>query len=303
VSSLKGLYLALATMAFAEIADKILFRHPEVISVTNTGVLYEPLQLFGFQISSDTADRKAFVIFLAIAFGILYFLIAMLRRSRFARQWIAMADSPAASATIGVNLMTSKIVVFAFSGAMAGFAGTMLGLSKGALSVDSFPLFAGLPLVLLLAVQGVRYPIAAFMAVLGLASFPALFEVSGHPSWLTSIELIGPGIAAISMAYRPDGAVFYAGRDLAGLLPWRRDAREEKRLLVERERSQNITKDEIGDLGLTRAFSTEKVAQLDRVLDIADDLARHPHADVNGRGNGNGHIDLSEGVLGGSAVR
>jgi branched-chain amino acid transport system permease protein len=296
---LKGLYLALATMAFAEIADKILFRHPEVISVTNTGVLYEPLQLFGFQISSDPADRKAFIIFLAIAFGVLFVLVEWLRRGPFARQWIAMSDSPAASATIGVNLMSTKVFVFALSGAMAGFAGTMLGLSKGALSVDSFPLFAGLPLVLLLAVQGVRYPIAAFMGVIGLASFPALNELLGKPSWLTSIELIGPGIAAITMAFRPDGAVFYAGRDLAGLLPWRDDAREEKRLLVEKDRAEHINKDEIGDLGLGRPFSTEKVAQLDRVLDISDDLARHPHAN----GASNGHIDPSQEVRGDAAVR
>jgi hypothetical protein len=229
----------------------------------------------------------------------------MLRRSRFARQFIAMSDSPAASATIGINLTTVKIMVFALSGAMAGFAGSMLGLQKGALSVDSFPLFAGLPLVLLLAVQGVRYPVAAFMAVLGLASFPALYEVTGKPSWLTSIELIGPGIAAISMAYRPDGAVFYAGRDLAGLLPWRHDAREEKRLLVEKDRAQHIEKDEIGELGLARPFTIDKVAQLDRVLDVADELATRPVAVANGNGNGsaNGHIDLRGGALDGTAVR
>jgi branched-chain amino acid transport system permease protein len=303
---LKGLYLALATMAFAEIADKVLFRHPEVISVTNTGVLYEPLELFGFTISSDAADRKAFITFLAIVFGLLFILVEAIRRSRPARQWIAMSDSPAASATIGINIMSAKVMVFALSGAMAGLAGAMLGLQKGALSVDSFPLFAGLPLVLLLAVQGVRYPVAAFMAVLGLASFPALYELLGKPSWLTAIELIGPGIAAITMAYRPDGAVFYAGRDLAGLLPWRSDAREEKRLAVEKERAENIKKDEIGDYGLTRPFSVEKVAQLDRVLDIVDDMDSRPHALVSSNG-GNGAsrdaIDLSEGVRDGSVVR
>jgi hypothetical protein len=183
----------------------------------------------------------------------------------------------------------------------------MLGLQKGALSVDSFPLFAGLPLVLLLAVQGVRYPVGAFMAIIGLASFPAMYELFGKPSWLTSIELIGPGIAAITMAYRPDGAVFYAGRDLAGLLPWRSDAREEKRLAVEKERAENIKKDEIGDLGLARPFTIEKVAQLDRVLDIADDMARHPHAEGNGRNGRNGasgaKIGVTGGVLDGSVVR
>jgi branched-chain amino acid transport system permease protein len=276
VLRLKGLYLALATMGFAELADRLLFRHPAVISQIKQGNFYQPLHLFGFRISSDAPDRKAFIIFLAIIFALLFFLLEMLRRSRFARRWIALADSPAASATVGMNLTTSKVLVFALSGAIAGFAGAMLGLSTGALSVDSFPLFAGLPLVLLLAVQGVRYPVAAFFGVLGLALFPALYEALGKPSYLTSIALIGPGLAAISMAYRPEGAIFYAGRDMAGLLPWRRDAREEKAIVQAKDRAEHIEKDEIGDLGLTRPFTIDKVAQLDRVLHVADDLARRP---------------------------
>ncbi len=279
---LKGLYLALATMAFAEVADKVLIRHPSMLDPAATGVLFKPVNFFGITISSSASDRKAFLMFLVVTFALLFFMLEMLRRTRWARRWIAMSDSPAASATIGVNLTTTKMMVFMLSGAMAGFAGCMIGLQRGALSVDSFPLFAGLPLVLLIAVQGVRYPVAAFMGMLGLASFPALFEVLGKPSWLTAIELIGPGIAAIAMAYRPEGAVFYSGRDLAGLLPWRKDAREEKALAVAKEREQNIGKDEIGDMGLTRPFSADKVAQLDRVLDITDLVDEHKMAPTGG---------------------
>jgi len=78
------------------------------------------------------------------------------------------------------------------------------------------------------------------------------------------------------MAYRPEGAVFYSGRDLAGLLPWRADAREEKALLDQRTRDQDIGRDEINDLGISRAFTREKVAQLDRVLSIADAVDDNP---------------------------
>jgi branched-chain amino acid transport system permease protein len=273
---LKGLYLALATMAFAEFTDKVIVRHPAMLDPSNSGVLYKPLHMFGFTISTDAHDRKAFVMFLIITFSLLFFMLELLRRTRWARRWIAMSDSPAASATIGVNLTTSKMVVFMLSGAMAGFAGCVLGLQSGALRVDSFPMFIGLPIVLLLAVQGVRYPVSAFMGALGLAAFPAIAEVFGNPSWLTQLALIGPGIAAIAMAYRPEGAVFYSGRDLAGMLPWRKDAREEKAIAVAKERSQNIAKDEINDLGLTRPFTADKVAQLDRVLDVTDALEEHP---------------------------
>ncbi len=289
---LKGLYLALATMAFAEFTDKVIVRHPNMIDPSASGNLFEPLKLFGFRISTDAGDRQAFVIFLAAVFCLFMLGFMLMRRGRFARRWIALSDSPAASATIGVNLTVQKMLVFALSGAVAGFAGCMLGLSSGALRVDSFPLFAGLPLVLLLAVQGVRYPIAAFMAVVGLALFPAVNELLGKPSWLSAIELIGPGIAAVTMAFRPEGAVFYAGRDLAGLLPWRRDAREEKELATAKLREQDIGRDEIGELGLTRAFTADKVSQLDRVLWVADELDETPlvpEASVVGGSPGDGH--------------
>jgi len=272
---LKGLYLALATVAFAQLADSLLFRHPAIINQVKVGRLYAPLNFLGFHISSDARDRKAFVIFAAIAFGVLFFGLTLLRRSRWARRWIAIADSPAASATIGINLTVSKVAVFALSGAIAGFAGTLLGLSYGSLRVDSFPLLAGLPLVLLLAIQGARYPVAAFLGAIGLAALPAIQEVFHNASWLTSIALIGPGLGAVAMAYRPEGGVFYASRDLAGLLPWRRDAREERALALARARATDVRRDEIGDLGLTRPFTLDQVAQIDRVLGVADELAAH----------------------------
>lgn len=269
---LKGLYLALATLAFAEFADKVIVRHPSMLDSTAVGALYSPLRIFGFQFSSDPDDRKAFVIFLAIAFAVLFFLLALLRRTRWARRWIAMNDSAAASAMIGVDHTRSKVIVFGLSGALAGFAGCMLGISAGSFRVDSFPLFAGLPLVLLLAVQGFRYPAAAFTAAIALAAFPAIYEVLGEPSYLTSIALIGPGIAAIVMVYRPEGAVASTGRKLAVLLPWRDDARKDKAMRLEKERADDITKAEINDLGITRPFSADVVAQLDRALDVTDEL-------------------------------
>jgi len=240
---------------------------------------------------SDATQRESFVIVLGVVFALLFLGLSLLQHTRWARRWIAMADSPAASATIGVNLLWAKVAVFALSGAIAGFAGAMYGLQQSALRVDSFPLFLGLPLVLLLAVQGVRFPVAAFMGAIGLASFPALQQIfKNHgllndlfgSGWLTSVALIGPGIAAITMAFRPDGAVFYAGRDLAALLPWRHDARDEKELFVARQREQDIGRDEIGELGLIRPFTEDNVAQLDRRLRIADELAGHALVSNNG---------------------
>ena len=254
---LKGLYLALATMAFAEFTDKVIVRHPK--HARPLGRRHALPAVAGLRLPDELRRRRPQGVRGLPRDRVRHRVrrcSPLLRRSRWARRWIAMNDSPAASATIGVNLTTSKIAVFGLSGAIAGFAGCMLGLSAGSFRADSFPLFAGLPLVLLLAVQGVRYPVAAFTAAIGLASFPALYELLGKPSYLTSIELIGPGIAAIAMAFRPDGAVFYSGRELAALLPWRHDAKEDKALRVAKARAEDISKDEINDLGVDPAVHT-----------------------------------------------
>ena len=164
-------------MAFAEFADKVLFRHPDIIDGNATGTLYEPLKLFGFRISSDAADRKAFVIFLAIVFAILFFGLEMLRRTRWARRWIATADSPAASATIGLNLTwyeDRRVRDLRWHRRLrrcplrpataARSASTRSRCSPACRSCCCSPC------------RACATPAPAFMAVLGLASFPALLR-------------------------------------------------------------------------------------------------------------------------------
>ena len=50
-----------------------------------------------------------------------------LRRGPFGRVLLAMKDTEAACATLGVNLTLTKLVVFTLSAAIAGFAGALLG--------------------------------------------------------------------------------------------------------------------------------------------------------------------------------
>lgn len=277
---MKGLYLALATIAFSDIAQNVLFLHPSVLNnnvAQGQGSLFKPLQIFGLTLSSDPDDRKLFLAFIGGCFALIFFGVVLLRRSRWARRWIAAADSPAAAATVGINLTVGKVVVFALSGAIAGFAGTMYGLANGSLQPDKFTFFAGVSIVLLLAAQGARFPIAAFLGALGLMFFPALQQLFGNPKALASLELIGPGIAAMVMAYRPEGGVFYAGRDLARLLPWRADAKQEHEDAIVELRQRDIRRDEIGEIGLSRPYEASKMFQLDRVLGIADDVTIVDH--------------------------
>jgi branched-chain amino acid transport system permease protein len=127
---LRGLYLALATMAFASAMDNMFFPWSAIFGFNGSVHIFRP-SAFGVSVSTD----KAFDIFLAVTFALLSIALLAMRRGQFGRVLIAMKDSEAACATLGLSLTRTKLVVFTLSAAIAGLAGALLG---GAESVLGF---------------------------------------------------------------------------------------------------------------------------------------------------------------------
>ena len=119
---LRGLYLALATMAFATAMDNAFFPWSAVFGFDGSVPVPRP-DLFGLSVSSD----KAFTVFLAVVFALFSIGILALRRGPFGRVLVGMKDSEAACATLGLSLTTTKLIVFTLSAAMAGVAGALFG--------------------------------------------------------------------------------------------------------------------------------------------------------------------------------
>ena len=91
-------------------------------------------------------------------FGISAVGVVALRRSAFGRRLVALRDSEAASATVGVNILETKLAVFALSAGMSGFAGAFLAMQYETLepgATNGFAMLAGLPIVLALVIGGV----------------------------------------------------------------------------------------------------------------------------------------------------
>ena len=118
---LQGLYLALATMAFARMAEFVIFDQPEVFG--NAGRRLAPLTIFGFGFNEpfsllgiEFPADSAYLLLVTALFCIVGLGVVALRRGRFGRRLVAMRDSPAACATLGVNLFSTKLAVFAHLG-------------------------------------------------------------------------------------------------------------------------------------------------------------------------------------------
>ncbi len=253
---------------------KLFFPHPAAgFRATN---LFKPFNLLGM----DLTSRRQFMMLLVSMLGIFLILLTALRQSRYGRRWLALNDSEAASATVGISVATTKVVVYAVSAAMAGIGGALYATANGSVDPNGmFILEKSIPIVLLMAIGGMAYPVAAFFT-----TFPLMFlalgkrlEQAGAPGWLlgvvTFVQLFGPGLGAVGMVVNQRGAAFEAGRQNARFIPWRSDAKEEHAAARAKAREP-----EIGELGLTRPFTADELVAIERRLGIADELAasRHP---------------------------
>ena len=200
---LKGLYLALLTFAFALFCEKAVFSNVGKFSAGSAA--YQGLHLGRLRADGGT---RANLVLMAVVFVLLGALVTYLRRSAFGRRLQAMKDSPAACATLGLDTTRLKVEVFALSAAIAGVGGALLGGWRGRVGTDQFSLLQGalpgLPLVLLAVVGGIAAVAGALLGGLLLAVFPLIGDAV--PS-LQNLMAILPGLAGISLASNPDGAI------------------------------------------------------------------------------------------------
>lgn len=139
---LKGIYLALVTLVFTE-AVRAVLKYEEFAGVTGgaagiKGYNYLPPSWTGLD---GRADLVTWFFWLSLGILILVSVLsAGLLRSRIGRAMVAVRDNETAAAVMGVNLFTTKTIVFGISGAIAGVAGSLFALKLTLVEAD-IPLF------------------------------------------------------------------------------------------------------------------------------------------------------------------
>ena len=165
---LRGLYLALATMAFASAMDNMFFPWSAIFGFNGSVHIYRP-SAFGLSVSTD----KAFDIFLGVVFALLSIGLLAMRRGQFGRVLIAMKDSEAACATLGLSLTRTKLVVFTLSAAIAGLAGALLGGAESVAGGTDFEMFSSLLILAVVAIGGASLCTSALAGGLVLGFLPS----------------------------------------------------------------------------------------------------------------------------------
>jgi branched-chain amino acid transport system permease protein len=125
-----------------------------------------------------------------------------------------MKDSPAACATLGMNLTVTKLQVFALSAGIAGVGGAMLGGLQSGVSVTQFDALQSLPILLMAAAGGIALVSGALAGGIFYASFPIISDAI--PS-LTDVLQLAPGLIGISLGRNPNGAASEIVTQLHGI--------------------------------------------------------------------------------------
>jgi branched-chain amino acid transport system permease protein len=214
VLRLTGLYLALATFAFAELMDKLVFQ-TNLMFGFNGSLNAQRVTLFGYHFASTASYNVLMIVaFVVIAVGLL-----ALRRGPIGRVLIAMRDSPAACGTLGLNQRWFRVWLFSLASGIAGLAGALLAGSREHIAALDFQPIAGLLLLLLAVVCGVTSMTGAFLGGFLLMLLPVL--QSKFPA-LGGLEFLVIGAGAISLGRDPNGianVLFKLGARIAPRLP------------------------------------------------------------------------------------
>jgi branched-chain amino acid transport system permease protein len=249
---LRGIYLALATMAFAVFMESFVFRELPLLASGSARV--EPLSIPFFSLDSDTST----LVFLSVVFVLMSLFVVYLQRSPFGRRLQAMKDSEAASATIGISLVTTKLAVFSLSAGMAGFGGALYFSSIETVGTTDVAMINSLIVMLMAVVGGISSVGGVLFGGMALGVFDI---ISTHIPALTNFFKVAPGLVGISLGRNPNGAVNEIARNL----------RERGDVDTTGDGEDDV---DLTTLGVERPFTEADIEVLDRTLDLAEEADR-----------------------------
>jgi branched-subunit amino acid ABC-type transport system permease component len=202
---LGGIYLALATLAFALMFETVLrpldwisggSRPPRVPRPTIGGI--------------DFSDNKNFFLLALAILATVALFVLVLKRGSTGRFLDALRGSETAAASIGINPFAAKVVAFSVSAGIAGFGGALLASYDGRVNYEAnTTYFIGLVWVVLVVTLGARSIQAAITAGLSFVLFaPLLDQITPLNQTTTqAVAFILFGLGALTYAKHPEGII------------------------------------------------------------------------------------------------
>jgi branched-chain amino acid transport system permease protein len=193
---LEGFFLALATLAFAQLFSVVLLQGGDVTGGPQGLSGYAAPDYFGLP-----SDGGGYTLVIVAVFLMTLAILVRLDHSWFGRACRAIRDNPATAAAMGVDVFRTKIVAFTVTSTLAGVTGIAYAFTDNYLSPLVFGLEPMFLLLFMIVIGGTGRHAGAVIGAALLFLAPEILE-----EWVGRHYMLGFGVLVVAaILFQPAG--------------------------------------------------------------------------------------------------
>lgn len=207
---LKGLYLAIATMA-AQFIIEYAMRNWTSLTGGSAGMFAPSPSIFGFDLDNDV--RYYYLIYAFVILATLF--TRNLFRARPGRAFVAIRDRYISAEVMGVNLFRYRLLSFGVSSFMVGIAGALYAHYTLVISDEHFHIWLSIEYLAMIIIGGLGHVLGGIFGAVFMVLLPEVIRggadlVSGvYPNIFGVINQIREGffglVVVLFLIFEPDG--------------------------------------------------------------------------------------------------
>jgi branched-chain amino acid transport system permease protein len=169
---IKGLYLAIATLAGQLIIEWTINHVPAISGGTQASIEVPKPELFGYRLASQR-ELYGFLLF----FTVIAIVGAMnLVRSRIGRAFVAIRDQDIAAEIIGISIFRYKLLAFAISSFYAGVTGVLFTYYLGIANYEQFQLVTSIDYLAMIIIGGLGSILGSILGAIFITLLPTFLR-------------------------------------------------------------------------------------------------------------------------------
>jgi branched-chain amino acid transport system permease protein len=171
---IKGLYLAIATLAGQLIIEWTINHVTFISGGVQASIEVPPPELFGYRLASQTQ-----MYFFLLAFVVVAVVGTMnLVRSRIGRAFVAIRDQDIAAEIIGINIFRYKLLAFAISSFYAGVTGVLYTYYLGVANYEQFQINVSIDYLAMIIIGGLGSVLGSIFGAIFVTLLPIVIRLS-----------------------------------------------------------------------------------------------------------------------------
>src|SRR5881392_2132028 len=174
---IKGLYLAIATLAGQLIIEWTINRVPAISGGAQASIQVDRPSLFGFSFNTQVS-----LYFFLMFFAVLAIVATInIVRSRIGRAFVAIRDQDIAAEIIGINIFRYKLLSFAISSFYAGVCGVLYTYYFGIANYEAFQIGVSIDYLAMIIIGGLGSVLGTILGAIFVTMLPIVLRLAMEP--------------------------------------------------------------------------------------------------------------------------